>query len=262
MSQHGRIRSFASPIPATVVAALFAVLGLMFAGCGVSNPYPAGSYERGHRFYESGQHREATEAFAQFLRRAPSDSMAPQAQMEKARSYVAMKEYPMAAVELQILRQEYPTSPLLEESAFLEAEAHFKQVGHVKRDIGEAFVARDLFREFLARYPISIHAPQAREYLLEISDIAVRKVLKAIDVYRHLGKWESVAVSLDRILAAEPDSRLRDRVYWERARAAMKLDQPTAATGFLEALLQNHPESVHAEEARSLLAEIRPQAEP
>lgn len=245
------------PRAALAAAALLACASaILVGGCGTSNPYSAGSYERALRYYEAGKHREAADAFGQFLRTSPTDSMAPRAQLLKARSYMALDEYPMAAVELQILNQEYPTSDLLEEAAYLEAEAHFLQVGKVERDISEAYAARDLLRRFLIAYPVSDRSPDARDMLRRISNIVVRKTLSNINVYRQLGKWRSVAIALDRCIAEETESDLRDRLLWERAETARRLDADDEAAGFLRRLIDEHPDSDLVDGARSLLAEL------
>ena len=226
------------------------------SGCGTANPYAAGSFERGERYFESGKHQEAADSFGQFLRSSPTDSLAPQAQMMKARSYMALEEYPMAAVELQILRQEYPTSDLLEEAAFLEAESHYLQIGRMERDISEAYVARDLLNRYLIAYPVSSRSPEARDYLRRISNLVVSKTLKNINVYRQLKRWRAVTIALDRCIEDETDSDLRDKLYWQRYMAGLKLDGEDDPTRFLQMLIDEYPESKRADEARSLLADL------
>jgi outer membrane protein assembly factor BamD len=236
------------PIP-TAAACLAAAL----AGCGYSNPHPAGTYERALAYADHGKHREAVDAYTAFLRRSPTDSLAARAQLEKARSYFATKEYPLAAVELQILRQEYPNSDLLEEALFEEARAHLLQVGGIQRDVTPAREARVLFRSFLQTYPASTRADEARRHLVAISDVLALKQLGVVEVYRQLRKPDAMAVTLDRLIEEEPETTHRDRILLERARLALRRDDAPRAREVLELLLRERPDSARAAEARKLL---------
>lgn len=245
-------------VPQTRRAALAAaastiLLALLLGGCGMSNQFPVGSYERAQTFQEAGKHREAVDAYSAFLRRSPTDSLAAQAQFEKAQSYLASKEYPLAAVELQILRQEYPTSEWVEQALFEEARAHFLEVGKVQRDVTPALEARVLFTSFLRAYPASPLVPEAQAHLVKISDLLVRKEFGAIRVYRQLKRREAVAISLDRLLLEEPLTTLRDEVLIRRARLAVELDEPDVARRTCEQLQADHPQSRFVGEARRIL---------
>jgi len=235
-----------------------AALAAALAGCGYSNPHPAGSYERALAYADRGKHREAIDAYTAFLRRSPTDSLAARAQLEKARAYVATGEYPLAAVELQILRQEYPNSELVEAALFEEARAHLLQVGGVERDVTPAREARVLFRSFLQSYPASPRADAARAHLVEISDVLALKQLGVVEVYRQLHKPDAMAVTLDRLIAEEPETHHRDRILLDRARLALKRDEGPRARELLELLLRERPDSRLAGEARRLLDGMPP----
>ena len=101
---------------------------------------------------------------------------------------MAEKEYPLAAVELQILRQEYPTSELVERAVFEEARAYLLQVGRNERDITPAYDARLRFLTFMEPIPPRPCGPRSRDYLVEISDMIVRKRLDQLDGLRAPGR--------------------------------------------------------------------------
>lgn len=237
------------PLFALAAASLTALL----LGCGYSNPYPAGSYERALAFRTHDKPRLAAEAYAAFLRRSPTDSLAARAQLDKARCYLETKEYPLASVELQILRQEYPTSDNLEEAMFLEAKSHLMQVGRIERDVTPARDARVLFQSFLKTYPDSKYAAEAQADLVKISDMLVRKELRVADLYGRLHKPDAVAITLDRLITQETDSSLRDGVMLRRARVALRADDDARARDVLGQLLKEYPDSRYARDARKLL---------
>jgi len=236
------------------LASLLLAAGM--AGCGAHNPYPPGSYERAAAYREHGKHREAVDAYAAFLRRSPTDSLAAQAQFEKAQSYMAEKEYPLATVELQILRQEYPTSELVEQAVFEEARAYLLQVGRTERDVTPAYDARLRFDSFLDTYPTSPRLPEVRQYLVEISDLIVRKRLSQLSVYERMGRREAMAITLDRLIEEEPLSTLRGGIMLRRAHLARDLDDPLTARELCADLMTEYPHTGEAASAADLLAEL------
>jgi outer membrane assembly lipoprotein YfiO len=235
---------------------LVVLLAAAIAGCGTGNPYPPGSFDRGFYFFEHGKDQQAAEALETFVRSNPTDSLAARAQYLKAMAYMKAKEYPLAAVELRILRQDYPSSELVEDAFFQEGVAYLRQVGRIQRDISEAYAAREHFQQFLLRFPNSSHRKQVQTYLQDISDMIVRKRLGTADVFRHLGQHEAAAIILQVTYEEETDSRLRDRVLlaWaEAAERAGDLDMARRAYGLL---VEEHPDSRLVPVARAALARL------
>ncbi len=226
------------------------------AGCGTKNPHPRDSYEYGVFWAENGKHLQAVNALESFVRRNPTDSLAVHAQFKKAETYIEMKEYPVAAVELKILRQDFPTSPLVEDAYFLEGEAYLKEVGRIERDVTGAYKARLHFLDFSQRYPQSSYMPRVREYMEHIADLLVEKKLRNAHVFEQKGQHQAVAVTLDTILDTEPTSSLIDRVLLMRGKVAEKLDDNETATNMFQRLLTEYPHSEYAEQAQQHLATI------
>jgi outer membrane protein assembly factor BamD len=239
---------------ATLIAALVALSGL--GGCGASNPYPAGSYERGVFFAEQGKEVEAVAALESYIRANPTDSLTAEAQYLKAMTYLEMREYPLAAVEFQILRKDYPTSVRVEDAFFQEGVAYLEQVGRVERDITGAYEARLHFLEFSQRYPDSEHMPEVTAYMAEISDLMVRKRLEQVKVYNQLRRYEAVAITLDDVLVEEAGSTLIPDVLWQRAKAAEKLEDLDSAARMYERLVDEYPDSRYASRASKALRSI------
>ncbi len=228
----------------TVVLSLLALAGwALLSGCGTTNPYPTGSYDRGVFFRDRGNHLQAVHELETFVRQNPTDSLAAQAQYLKALSYLELKEYPLAIVELQILRKDYPTSALIAESYFQEGVAQFQQVGRVERDISGVYKARERFDHYVLAYPDAPHAGEARQYLLKISDIIVQKQLNAAEVFRHIGQLDAVTMVLENVLKAEPSSGLTDMVLLRLGKNYEKLREPEKAAEVYQRLVTEFPDS-------------------
>lgn len=226
------------------------------AGCGASNPYPVGSYERGVFFAEQGKDVEAVAALESYIRGNPTDSLTAEAQYLKGVTYMEMREYPLAAVEFQILRQDYPTSDRVEDALFQEGVAYLEQVGKVERDITGAYEARLHFLRFSQQYPGSERMPEVTEYMEEISDLMVRKRLEQVKVFKQLNRYEAVAITLDDVMVEEAGSSYIPEVMWERAKAAEKLDDPDAAARMYERLVSEYPDSRYSGRANKALKSL------
>lgn len=229
---------------------------LALGGCAGSNRLPSATYERALFDHERGHDREALTTIEQFLRRSPGDSLAAPAQRLKTLALMKLKEYPLAALELQILRQEYPTSEFVSESWFLEGVALFKQAGRMERDIAPALEARSRFRRFLTDWPEASRAAEAREYLVRISDLEMQKKLGEAEVYVQLGQPVAAGVVLDTVLAQEKEGRLRPRLLLRRAEVALRAKRPEDATAAWQRLVADHPDSPEAAEAQRALARL------
>jgi len=171
-------------------------------------------------------------------------------------TYMDMHEYPLAAVEFQILRKDYPTCDRVVDAFFQEGMAYFDQVGRIERDLSGAYDARAQFQKFLDTYPRSPRVPEVHAMLQEIADLLVRKRLQQIKVYRQLRHPEAVAVVLDEVLKDEPGSSLIPDVLWQRAKNAQKLDDPDTARRMYRRLVDEYPDSPQGKRAVGALKSL------
>jgi len=241
-------------LPAVIPCLLFGLCVLV--GCGTKNPFPRDSFDYGAFYNERGKHNEAVAALETFVRRNPTDSLAVRAQFLKAKSYMELKEYPVAAIELKILRQDYPTSPLVEDAYYLEGVAYLNEVGKIERDITGAYKARLHFLEFSRVYAASRYMPQVREHMQAVTDLLVEKKLRNANVFRQKGHHEAVAITLDTILETEPTSSLIDQVLMQRGQVAERTEDYETAREVYGRLLSAYPQSPLAREAQARLHEL------
>lgn len=235
--------------------------GLVLSGCAGGNPYPSGSYERAQYYLEKDKKIEAVAALESFVRQNPTDSLAAEAQFQKSMVYMDTREYPLAAVEFQILRKDFPTSDRVEDAFFQEGVAYFRQVDKIQRDVTGAHEARLHFLKFSEEFPGSVHLAAVREYMQQISDLMVRKRLQQAKVFWQLKRYAAVKVSLETVLQEEPGSTLRDQVLWQLGRASRKLDEPEQAARMYQRLLDEYPRSPLADRAREALGVLQEDSE-
>lgn len=229
-------------------------------GCSLKNPHDVGTLERA-RFWEEHEHyQEAADAYEIFIRQNPTDSLAAQAQYEKALAYMEIQEYPLAAVELQILAQDYPISPLVEDAMYREGECYYFQVGRLERDVTPAYEARLHWLDFSREFPTSPYMTEVRGYMQDIADMLVRKDLRAVEIYTRLGRHDAAALALDRILEDEPTASILDEVLLARAKVARKLGDSDLAAATYQRILDDYPDSPLRLDASRALDKLRSKA--
>ncbi len=242
-----------------VTGGLFVLLlagSLLSAGCAAKNPHQAGSFQRGVFFAEQGKDLQAVGAFESFVRHNPLDSLAAEAQYRKAMTYMEMQEYPLASVEFQIMRKDYPTSPFIEDALFQEGKAYLFQVGRVERDVTGAHEARLQFLQFSQQYPGSRYMPEVVEYMQDISDLMVRKRIEQVKIYGQLKRYSAIAIVLDDIMIEEAGSSLIPEVMWRRAAVAERLDDPDTAADMYEKLISLGDSNEYHKRAVSALRKL------
>jgi outer membrane protein assembly factor BamD (BamD/ComL family) len=171
-------------------------------------------------------------------------------------TYMEMEDYPLAAVEFQIMRKDYPTSPFVEDALFAEGKAYLFQVDRIERDITGALEARLHFLKFSQEYPGSRYMPEVVDYMQQISDLMVRKRLGQVKVYGQLKRYQAIAIVLDDVLTEEAGSTLIPQVMWERARVAERLADPDTAADLYEKLVDRYPDGPYAGRAASALRNL------
>jgi len=222
---------------------LTVLLAVAVVGCAPKNPHPIGTFDRGAFYAEQGKNIEAVAALESFVRHNPTDSLASEAQYLKAMTYLEMEEFPLAVVEFQILRKDFPNSPRYEDAMFQEGVGYFEQVGKIERDVTGAYEARLQFLKFSQEFPSSIHMPEAVSYMQEISDLLVRKRLEQAKVFGQLKRPLAQVQVYEDLLENEAGSSLIPEVLMKRAEVANKLDDPDTAGRMYERLINEFPDS-------------------
>ena len=231
-------------------------LGLM-AGCGSpGGNFPVGSYERGEAEFEGGAHLDAIDDLKLFVRRNPQDDLADNAQFLVGRAYMEMEDYPVAAVEFEILRADYPNSEKAAESFYLEGVCWYEQVPDFRLDQTSTERAIELFTRYLSTYPDSEFREQGQEKLDELWLHMDKKRLANVRTYRQLGRPEPAYQVVMNLMEARPNSQLRPDMLLMRGELAYQLEEYDDAARTLNELVQSYPDSDHHKDAKKLLERV------
>jgi len=166
------------------------------------------------------------------LRHFESAEEAAREAAEKAAQEAAKQAVPANASPPAAVIPADPSDPALENRAFESAYALFKGDSHAN--------AVKAFQEFLAKYPDSVHVPNAR-FWLGNALYKLKNYKGALDVYQEL-------------LKASPGTSRAAEVMFNIATCQRELKLIVASKKTLKQLVATYPASEAAAKARKLLA--------
>jgi outer membrane protein assembly factor BamD len=203
-----------------------------------------------------GKHLDAQEHLKRFLDAHPGHAKADSAQLFLGRAKMGSHLYPEAAVEFQILAQEYPRSTLRDDAAFLECASYFEQVRSPQLDPTLAFKARTCFHEYLVRYPNGTDSVTAVARLAEVADHLAEKDLRLAQMFVRMKRPEAAVVYLEDLLENYPGTRWEADAWLYLGRARELLREVEGAAQAYRKAQAIGPGSDAAGEARERLEEL------
>ncbi len=216
----------------------------LFLGCGHPGGHlPEGSYERGLAEYEGGAVLEAIEDLKLFIRRNPQDPLAPDAQFMVGKSYMETQDYPVAAVEFEILQVDYPRSPLTDDAGYLEAMCYAKQVADYRLDQTSTELAVEKLTNYLRAHPTGKFVAEAQDELTKLQGVLDRKRYEAAAFYAGRGYYEASQRVLRNVMEDSPDSPIRPEMLLLMGDLEIKLGEFDSAERHLRELVDRWPDN-------------------
>ena len=230
---------------------------LILSGCG--HPWSRleeGSYERGLSEAEGGAPQQAIEDLKVFIRRNPQDPRADDAQFLVGKSYMELEDYPVAAVEFEILQVDYPGSELADDGAYLEALCYVKQVPDYRLDQTVTYKAVKKLQAYLKKHHDGKFVKEARDELSELQDQLERKSFEEASFYKRRGNLDAAHQVFQNILANNPSTPLRAAILLMQGEIDLKLENYDEAQTHLQEIVKRWPEVREAKKAEKLLKKV------
>jgi outer membrane protein assembly factor BamD len=230
---------------------------LALAGCsGAAGKFPAGSYERGVAEFEAEHYFEAVEDLKLFVRRNPTDPKVDEAQYHIALSRFRDKDYPVAAVEFEILRSDYPHSARVDDAWYMEGLCYQRQAPSLVHDQTPTRRALEHFQRYLRQFPGGARHDDALTQATALQEQLDRKRLEAVTLYERLGQDRAALVTLQALLDDRPDSILRPEMLYLAGTLAVRLGEADEARAFWKEVVTLAPDTDSAQRATKGLEEL------
>ena len=212
----------------------------------------------GEELYNEGKYRKAVNYLNHFVLNYPVKAEVAVAQYHLADCYFKLKRFQEASVEYEFLYKQFPSSDFAEEAQLRAAKATFEISEPYYREQKLTLDTRRMAEDFLARYPNSDLAPEARKILTKIESKLARKELEAAKLYFKFKEYEATIMMLEYTVGTYPLAHeINAEINYYLALSKAKLGEQEEAQAILEELLENPKWSKKAQKALDRLAKDR-----
>ncbi|HEU4385146.1 MAG TPA: outer membrane protein assembly factor BamD [Anaeromyxobacteraceae bacterium] len=253
-------------------AAPWLLLLALLAACGGAAPTVAGEKKPAEDDYnaavaalEDKSYPEAQKLFERIKTKYPYSKYAPLSELRLADLRFKEEKYPEAAEAYAQFVKMHPTHEEVDYAAFRVGLARYRDMpsdfflfpATYERDMSAAEGARKGFDDFVAKYPKSKYAEEAKKKLDEVKGRFADREWYVASFYRKRERWPGVAVRLERLVKEYPGSPREPEALMGLAEAYLKMNERFRAQQALQQLLVRYPKDPHRAEAEKLLASLR-----
>ncbi len=208
-----------------------------------------------------GDYMVAIEAFKRITNQWPLDDLADDALVGLADAYREVGDYALAEAEYLRLMVDYSRSPLVADAEYKLGLVYLAQSRPSALDQAITHDAIDQFNRFLARYPDSDLADDARRHIVELRGRLAEKQMSSAELYMTLGNPSAARVYYEAVVADYSDTPVAAKALLGIVRSYLASGDTAGATEALGRLEESHPGSGEAAEAAAEIAaaEVRPE---
>lgn len=148
----------------------------------------------------------AQEMFEGIVKRAPFSKWAPLAQFNVGQAYEKQTKYPEAIAAYQAVVTKYPSDPVADDAQYQIGYVLLREAKEGSYDAASQQRARESFEDFLARYPESEKAPQARENIKTLAGGVSKGALDIAKFYEKTKRYKAAVIYYNEVVKQQPDS--------------------------------------------------------
>jgi len=163
-------------------------------------------------YYQKEKWYQAQELYKAFLSRYPGHERSDYAQFMLAESYFNNREYPMAAVEYQIMMNNYSYSEYIDDALFKLGLSNYLESPKYQRDQQKSLDALSKFNQFVLTFPTSPLIPEVEKQIEIINLKMAEKSFETGYFYFRRKKWTAALIYFDKIIDEYPNNE-----YWARS---------------------------------------------
>jgi len=243
-------------------ARLFALMALAaMTACAGSIPSipntPEAIVEKGDQYFERGKYFQASELYKAFMERYAGHDRSDYAQFRLAESYFADEQYPLAAVEYQVLISNYGYSEYVDDAIFRMGVCFWEQAPKSALDQQRTVDALSRFNQFLQTFPNSPLVPEAKRYVQMCNARLAEKDLSTARFYFRHKKDRAASIYCDKIIEKFPDNEAWAEAHYIKGCILLtRGEKDEAARHF--SLIMSYPEDLRLKDlAQAKLKETR-----
>lgn len=148
----------------------------------------------------------AQEMFEGILKRAPFSRWAPLAQFNLGQALEKQGKYPEAIGAYQTVVTKYPSDPVADDAQYQIGYVLLREAREGSYDTATRQRAREAFEDFIARYPESEKAPQARENVKTLQGGVTKGALDIARFYEKTKRFKAAVIYYNEVVRQQPES--------------------------------------------------------
>ncbi len=226
------------------------------------------NYDKGVAQLASKDWVAASKYFGFIKSRFPYSKFAVLAEIRLADAEFGAEQHLEAIDSYRLFIKFHPTHEMVANgyATYRIGEAYFKQLSgdfwlfppSFEKDQSSTEDAVTELKSFLDKYPDSPYRPQAKEILVKVGKKLADHEWYVARYYWDRGKPMGTVIRLRRLLERYRGVGYDTEALWLLGRAYVSVGMPDRARGTWQELLEKHPRSERAGEARGALASLRP----
>ena len=178
-------------------------------------------------FLERRRYEQASEMYNSLLATAPFTKFAPEAQFKLGQSLENRREYAKSIEAYQMLLDRYPASDYADDALYQIGYVQLTEALGRSQDLSAAIDAKNTFEEFLAEYPNSEKAAQARDNLNRMTGREAGDLLSIAQFYDRNSNYRAAVIYYADLVRRQPgtdDAKLANERI-EEIRASVGADE-------------------------------------
>ena len=227
---------------------LAAALALLMGGCGsekvTQTPGAEELFAKAKTEYDDGNYLEAIEDFNHVTLQYQGSGFASQAQFYLGECRFQRNEFLLAATEYDILKRNYPASPLVPEAQYKLALSYFNLSPRSYLDQKYTKKAIDEFQTFVEYYPANPHAADADTKIKELNNRLAKKLYDDAKQYERLDYYTAALIYYNDVIERYHDTEYAPLAELDKVELLIGRKRYLEARTELARFFDRYPQSV------------------
>jgi outer membrane protein assembly factor BamD len=213
--------------------------------------------QKGKRQFKKKEYTEAEKTFTQLLEDYPDSKERIESLMLLGDVLYKSKSYDEAKLNYEKFIELYPAHPRVDKAYFFRAMSDFKSTDHAARDQSAVVSAIEGFQDLIKAFPKSQFKAEAEIKISQSNNKLAENAFSIGKYYFRTGSYLSAILRLKKLMETYPKQNFIDEAIYLLAESYYQEQNFSKAKKTFNRLLDDHPSSVFAREARLRLRSIK-----
>ena len=219
-----------------------------------ADPTAEALFEEGNRNFNDKRYVRAIDNYSKIRTDHPFSPLITQAELKMADAYYRNQQFPEAINAFKEFQSIHPTNENIPFVVLRLGQAHFDQFTTADRDQKNTEIAKGFFETVITNYPKSPEAAEAKEKLAKCLEYLAEHEFNVAHFYYQQEKFPAARDRFEEIIRKYKGTPTAVKSLYYLGESYRSEKNSIKATLAYEALIQHHPQSKFAADARNQLA--------